>query len=67
MKDLQQVYIQIVNEETKTKRRIDRINKTLESCDRLSVDYWCDVRAEAVAYLNGLYTAADIVFKAIHE
>ena len=67
MKDLQQVYSQIVNEETKTKRRIDTIDKTLESCDRLSADYWCDVREEAVAYLNGLYIAADIVFKAIHK
>lgn len=67
MKDLQQVYIQIVNEETKTKCRIDRIDKTLESCDRLSADYWRDVRSEAVAYLNGLYIASDIVFKAIHK
>ena len=67
MKDLHQVYVQIVNEETKTKHRIDTIDKTLESCDRLSADYWRDVRSEAVAYLNGLYTAADILFKAIHK
>lgn len=67
MKDLHQVYIMIINEETKTKRKIDTIDKTLESCDRLKAEYLRDARAEKVAYLSGLYTAADIVFKAIYK
>lgn len=67
MKDLHQVYLMIINEETKIKRKIDTIDKTLESCDRLQSEYLNDIREEKVAYLSGLYTAADIVFKAIHE
>lgn len=67
MEDLQRVYELLSNEFTKAKNRIDRIDRILENCDRLSAEYWCDVRAEAVAFLNGLYKAIDIVFKELHK
>ena len=67
MEDLQLVYSLLSNEIIKTQRRIDGIDRTIECCDRLQREYWCDVRAEAVAFLDGLSTAADIVFKEIHK
>ena len=67
MEDLQLVYSLLSNEIIKTQRRIDGIDRTIECCDRLQREYWCDVRAEAVAYLNGIHKARDIVFKAIHK
>lgn len=67
MDDLHRVYNQIINEETKAKRKIDGIDRILKNCDRLSADHWYDVRAEAVAYLNGIHRAADIVFKELHK
>ena len=67
MEDLQRVYDLISKEITKTKHRIEWIDKIIETCERLSVEYWCDVRAETVAFLNGLSKAADIVFKEIHK
>lgn len=67
MDDLQQVYNQIINEETKAKRKIDDISRKLKSCNRLQAEYLRDVREEALAYLNGIHIAADIVFKAIHK
>lgn len=63
MKDLQRVYELLSNEITKARNNIDSIDRILENCDRLSAEYWCDVRAEAVAFLNGLSKADDIVFK----
>lgn len=67
MEDLQRVYELLSNEFTKAKNSIDRIDRILENCDRLSAEYWCDVRAEAVAYLNGLSKAVDVVFKELHK
>lgn len=67
MEDLQHVYELLSNEFTKAQNRIDRIDRILEKCDRLSAEYWCDVRAEAVAFLNGLFKAIDIVFKELHK
>lgn len=67
MEDLQRVYELLSNEVTKSKHRIDGIDRILENCDRLSTEYWRDVRAEAVAFLNGLSKAVDIVFKEIHK
>ena len=67
MDDLQQVYKQIINEETKAKRKIDDIGRKLKNCNRLHAEYLRDVMEEAIAYLNGIHIAADIVFKAIHK
>ena len=67
MEDLQRVYNLLMNEEKKAKHKIDRIDRVLENCDRLSADYWCDVRAEAVAFLNGLHKALNIVWKEQHK
>lgn len=67
MEDLQHVYDLISNEIIKAQHKIDRIDRILENCDRLSADYWCDVRAETVAFLNGLSKAADIIFKELHK
>lgn len=65
--DLQRVYSLLSDEITKAKNNIDRIDRILENCDRLNREYWCDVRAEAVAFLNGLSKVADIVFKELHK
>ena len=67
MEDLQRVYELLNKEITKAKHRIEMIDITIKTCERLSAEYWCDVRAETVAFLNGLSKAADIVFKEIHK
>lgn len=67
MKDLQRVYSLLSNEIIKTQHRIYRIDINIECCDRLNREYWCDVRAEAVAFLNGLHKARDIVWKELHK
>ena len=66
-KDLQRVYSLLTAEITKTERRIDSIDRILESCDRLSAEYWRNVRVEKVAFLNGLSKASDIVWKELHR
>ena len=67
MDDLQRVYSLLSNEIIKAQHKIYRIDRTIEDCDRLNREYWCDVRAEAVAYLNGIYKALDIVWEEIHR
>ena len=67
MEDLQLVYSLLSNEIIKTQHRIDRIDRTIECCDRLQREYWCDVRAEAVAYLHGIHKARDIVWNELHK
>lgn len=67
MDDLQRVYSLLSNEITKAQHKIDRIDIILENCDRLSAEYWCGARAEAVAYLNGIHKARDIVWKELHK
>ena len=67
MEDLQRVYNQIINKETKAKRKIDDIGRKLKNCDRLHAEYLRDVMEEAIAYLNGIHIAADIVWKELHK
>ena len=67
MEDLQLVYSLLSNEIIRTERRIDRIDTIISECDRLNREYWCDVRAEAVAYLHGIHKARDIVWKELHK
>lgn len=62
-KELRRVYNLLTNEITKAQHKIDRIDINIENSDRLSAEYWCDVRVETVAYLNGIHKAADIVWK----
>lgn len=66
-KELLRVYNLISNEIIKAQHKIYRIDRILEDCDRLSTEYWCDARAEAVAYLNGIHRALDIVWKELHK
>lgn len=66
-KDLQRIYSLLTAEITKSQHKIDGIDRTLEYCDRLNAEYWCDKRAEAVAYLNGIHRALDIVWKELHR
>ena len=66
-KELRRVYDLLSNEITKVQHKIDGIDRILENCDRLSAGYWCDARAEAVAYLNGIHRARDIVWKELHR
>ena len=66
-KELRRVYNLLTNEMTKALHKIDRIDITIEKCDRLSTEYWCDKRAEAVAYLSGIHQARDIVWKELHR
>ena len=66
-KELRRVYDLLSNEITKVQHKIDGIDRIRENCDRLSADYWCDARAEAVAFLNGIYQALDIVWKELHK
>lgn len=66
-KDLQRVYSLLTTEITKTQHKIDGIDRTLENCNRLIVEYWRDKRVEAVAYLNGIYRAWDIVWKELNR
>lgn len=65
-KDLQRVYSLLTAEVTKAQHKIDKIDRTLDYCDRLNAEYWCDERAKAVAYLNGIYRALDIVWKELY-
>ena len=67
MKDLQRVYSLLSNEIIKTQHKIDGIDRHIENCDRLSREYWCDLRAETVAFLNGLHRARDIVWKELNK
>ena len=66
-KDLQRVYSLLTAEITKAMHKINRIDRTIDSCDRLSREYWCDLRAETVAFLNGLTRASDIVWKELNK
>ena len=66
-KELQRVYVLLSNEIIKAQHKIDRIDRILENCDRLSAEFWCDKRAEAVAYLSGIHKALDIVWKELHR
>lgn len=66
-KDLQRVYSLLTAENNKAQLKIDGINRTLENCNRLNVEYLRDKRAEAVAYLNGIHRARDIVWKELHR
>ena len=67
IKDLQRVYSLLCAEVTKAQHKIDGIDRTLEYCDRLNAEYLCDKRVEAVAYLNGIHRALDIVWKELHR
>lgn len=66
-KDLRRVYDLLSNEITKAQQKINGIDRHIENCDRLSREYWCNVRVEAVAYLNGIHKARDIVWKELHK
>ena len=67
MEDLQHVYDLLNKEITKGEHRIEMIDIIIKTCERLSIEYWCDVRDETVAYLNGLTKAQDIVWKELHK
>ena len=67
MDDLQRVYTLLSNEIIKAQHKIYRIDRNIEYCDRLNREYWCDARAEEVAFLNGLHKARDIVWKELHK
>lgn len=66
-KELRRVYDLLTNEITKAEHKIDRIDGIIENCDRLSMEYWCDARADEIAYLNGIYKASDIVWKELNR
>ena len=66
-KDLKRVYLLLTYEIAKAQHKIDGIDRTIEYCDRLNAEYWCDKRAEAVAYLNGIHRARDIVWKELNR
>ena len=66
-KELRRVYVLLSNEIIKAQHKIDRIDRIISECNRLNREYWCDVRAEAVAYLNGIHKALDIVWKELHR
>ena len=65
-KDLQRVYSLLTAEITKAQHEIDGIDRTIECCNRLSQEYWYGKRAEAVAYLNGIHKARDIIWKELN-
>ena len=67
MEYLQLVYSLLSNEIIKTQHKIDGIDRAIEHCDRLNHEYWCNVRTETVAYLNGIHKARDIVWKELHK
>ena len=67
MEDLQFVYDLLLKEETITKHRINFIDNTIGRCDKLTALCLRDARAEAVAFLNGLHKALDIVWKELHK
>lgn len=66
-KELRRVYNLLSNELTKAQRKIVGIDRAIAHCDRLEREYWCSVRAEAVAFLNGLFKGWDIVWKELHK
>ena len=66
-KDLQRVYSLLSAEVTKAQHKIDEIDRVIDNCDRLNAEFWCDKRAEAVAYLNGIHRARDIVWKELQR
>lgn len=66
-KELRRVYDLLTNETTKAQHKIDGIDRILENCNRLNVEYLRDKRAEAVAYLNGIHRAWDIVWKELNK
>ena len=66
-KDLQHVYSLLSNEITKAQHKIDGIDRAIKYCNRLNTDYWRDKRLEAVAYLNGIHKARDIVWKELNR
>lgn len=66
-KELRRVYYLLSVEITKSQLKIDGIDRILENCNRLNVEYWRDKRAEAVAYLNGIHRARDIVWKELNK
>ena len=66
-KDLQRVYSLLTAEITKAQLKIDGIDRILENCNRLNIEYWRDKRAEAVAYLNGIHRSRDIVWKELQR
>lgn len=65
--ELQRVYSLLTNEITKAEHKIDGIDRAIKCCDRLNAEFWCDKRAEAVAYLNGIHKSRDIVWKELHK
>ena len=67
MKDLQYVYNMLLKEETKTMHRINIIDNTIGRCDKLTALCLRDARAEAVAFLNGIHKALDIVWEELHR
>ena len=67
MENLQRVYSLLSNEKIKAQQKIYGIDRAIEHCDRLNREYWCNVRVEAVAYLNGIHKALDIVWKELHK
>lgn len=66
-KDLQHIYDLLTIEQNKVMAKIDRIDTIISECNRLNVEYWCNVRIETVAFLNGLNKASDIVFRELHK
>lgn len=66
-KDLKRVYLLLTYEIAKAQHKIDGIDRTIAYCDRLNTEYWYDKRAEAVAYLNGIHRARDIVWKELNR
>ena len=66
-KELRRVYYLLSCEITKARLKIDGIDRTLENCNRLNIEYWRDKRAESVAYLNGIHRARDIVWKELNK
>ena len=67
MDDLHSVYKKVGDKVAKAKARIDMIDRIIEDCDRLSKAYWYDARKEAVAFLNGIYEAYDIIWKELNR
>ena len=66
-KDLLHVYKLIRHEVKKAEHRIDWIDGILANCDKVSAEYWCDERSKTIAYLDGLSTSADIVWKELYR
>lgn len=66
-KELQRVYSLLTAEITKAQHKIDGIDRAIECCDRLNAEFWCEKRVEAVAYLNGIHRARDIVWKELNR